>query len=902
MRHLLRRFRLRPWLSLLFAGSLGLALLMGQPLPSNRSSGLGLPAWAQTPNSAVLVEQGVSAYRAGEYSQAIAAWQQALTLMSEAASGDRAIVHENLARAYQQVGETQAAIASWEAAATDYQASNNTVQFGRMLTEQAQVYINIGQQQRAAALLCGDNVSLTPESEVAIRCTGGAYAIAETEQDRPGQVAALGSLAETYRLSSDYETAESILKAGLTLADGETDLVQYRAPLLNSLANLYGRTARTKELRAEAAEALGLQDNQQGGSVPVSVRLRSEATEERQLARQFFAQAIEAAQTQSDLRAELRSHSSLLSYRQLLNTDERTVLSSQERLSQLIQQLPPSRGTAYAAIGLAKSYRVAESNFACGDPPEPETVTRWLQTGRQIAAQIGDDRAASFALGELGHLAECQRDWAEATKLTNLAQLAATNALESADSLYLWEWQMGRILNQQDRPNEAADFYKKAIATLESIRADILTADRDLQFDFRDSVEPIYRQYIELQLATIPSDLATKQVEASSDEERIGETLRTVDALRLAELQNFFGDNCVLVAATDARERLLADDRQTTVITSVVLPDRTALIANLPDGGTKINWINDTPELKATAEQFRSKLVRFTDRVYDGSDGETLYEQLIQPLEAELQRTQTETLVFVQDSFLRNIPMSALYDGSQYLIQKYAIATTPSLSLTASSSGTREFRALAVGLDQEVVTESGRTFDETGVRGVPLTIEEIIQRLPGSRSLINEEFTTEQFAAALQEERYSILHIGSHGQFSTVPEETFIITGPNAAGLAEEITFNQLEAIIKEFSQNNEPLELITLTACQTATGNDRATLGLAGVAIQSGARSAIASLWNLPGATSVELMPIFYEQLKEPAVTKAKALQQAQVRAIEKDLNGNPGKWAPLVLVGNWQ
>ncbi|WP_204139235.1 CHAT domain-containing protein [Halomicronema sp. CCY15110] len=874
------------------------------------------------------MEQGVSAYQTGDYRQAIALWQQAIQTDSAATPAVRAIVHENLARAYQQVGETQAAISSWEAAATYYQASDNIVQFGRMLTEQAQVYINIGQQQRAVALLCGENVSLTPADNIAIRCTGGAYAIAETAQDQMGRVAALGSLAETYRLSSDYATAESILKAGLTLADGEIDLVPYRAPLLNSLANLYGRTARTKELRAEAAEALGLQDNRRGDDRSVAERLRNEAIADRQLAQHFFAEAIDAAKAQSDLASEMRAHLGLLAFYQdqlNVNTGEtrgdfpqlisqipisfylgqiKTTIAvpSRTRLAQIISQLPANRETAYAAIALAKAYRTTARDFTCTNYKDRDEVIRWLQTGQQIAEQIGDDRAASFAYGELGHVAECQRDWAEATRLTNLAQLAATNALDSADSLYLWEWQMGRILKQQEQQSEAAAFYKKAIATLESIRADILTADRDLQFDFRDSVEPIYRQYIELQLATIPSDLATKQVEAFSDEERIGETLRTVDALRLAELQNFFGDNCVLVASTDARERLLADDRQTTVITSVVLPDRTALIANLPDGVTKINWIDDTPELKATAEQFRSKLVRFTDRVYDGSDGETLYEKLIQPLEAELQRTQTETLVFVQDGFLRNIPMSALYDGSQYLIQKYAIATTPSLSLTASSSGTREFRALAVGLDQEVVTESGRTFDETGVRGVPLTIEKIIQRLPGSRSLINEEFTTEQFAAALQEERYSILHIGSHGQFSTVPEETFIITGPNAAGLAEEITFNQLEAIIKEFSQNNEPLELITLTACQTATGNDRATLGLAGVAIQSGARSAIASLWNLPGATSIELMPIFYEQLKEPTVTKAKALQQAQVRAIEKDPNGNPGKWAPLVLVGNWQ
>ncbi|RZM76576.1 CHAT domain-containing protein [Leptolyngbya iicbica] len=914
MRHLLRRLSLRPWLSLLFAGSLGLALLVGHP-GYTHGHGLGIAALAQVPQSSALVEQGVSAYQAGNYRQAIALWQQAIQTDSKAPSADLAIVHENLARAYQQVGETQAAIANWEAAAAEYQASENTIQFGRMLTEQAQVYIGLGQQQRAAALLCGDEVDASISAEVtALSCAGGAYAIAEMTQDLTGQAAALGSLAETYRLRGNNETAASLLEIGLALVDGEADLAQYRAPMRNSLANLNARIARTKALRAEAAELLGLEDTLENDDRTVAERLRAESAIARQSALKLFDEAIDAAQVAADLNAELRSHLGLMSLGTRLGPDRNTLATSQSRVAQLISQLSASRETAYAAITLAKSYRQTPQNFACADhqaSTDADAVTTdvdvvtWLRVGQQIAQQIGDDRAASFAFGELGHIAECQKDWAEATRLTNLAQLAANDALESADSLYLWEWQMGRILNQQGRLTDAATFYQKAIATLESIRADILTANQDLQFDFRDSVEPIYRQYLELQLASISPSTALKQTWATSlpvDPVIIDDALQTVDALRLAELQNFFGDNCVLVASVNARERLLTDDIPTTVITSVVLTDRTALIANLPDGTAKINWIDDTQKLEETADKFRDKLVRFTDKVYDGSDGASLYQQLIQPLEAELKRTQTETLVFVQDGFLRNIPMSALYDGNQYLIQQYAIATTPSLSLTASSSGNREYRMLAVGIDQEVVTDNGRRFDETGVRGVPQTIEAIVALLPGSRSLINEEFTTEQFAAALQAASYSILHVGSHGQFSTVPEETFIITGPNDSGLAEEITFNQLESLIRQFSLKNEPLELITLTACQTATGDDRATLGLAGVAIQSGARSAIASLWNLPGATSEALMPKFYSQLTDPTVSKAKALQTAQIEAIQNNPNGNPGRWAPLILVGNWQ
>jgi CHAT domain-containing protein len=198
------------------------------------------------------------------------------------------------------------------------------------------------------------------------------------------------------------------------------------------------------------------------------------------------------------------------------------------------------------------------------------------------------------------------------------------------------------------------------------------------------------------------------------------------------------------------------------------------------------------------------------------------------------------------------------------------------------------------------MSESGYEFND--LRTVPSELVEVSKQLPGSRTLLNEEFTVERFRAALQEARYSVLHFATHGQFSTVPEETFVITGPNASGIAEEITFSQLETLIRESSPSTEPIDLITLTACETATGDDRSTLGLAGVAIQAGARSAIASLWRIDDRTSAQLISNFYKGLQEDKLSKAEALRNAQVAAIDADPQGNPGKWAPLILVGNWQ
>ena len=857
-------------------------LLAGIAANPSRFIGADASAIAQEPmaeSPTQSVQSGVESYQSGDYLDAISDWLRALNAYPISAVAERAIVNENLARAYQQIGDTVAALTYWQAAADSYQASDNVTQFGRMLTEQAQTYISQGQHQRAVALLCGEKEMV----DVEVACTGGAYAIAQAEADLTGQVAALGSLAESYRLQGLYAQAETLLMEGLTLVDGN-DLAQYKAPMLNSLGNVYIQQSRIMSRRAESASLFNL--------VQDSLDLQAQSEQSAETAMDYFNQAA-AATPANDLSTELHTQMNLL----LLNQQNAAQQSSQntlsllrQRIGELIKQLPSSRETAYAAITLAKSYRAAEQDFSCDRYEERAQIQTWLETSRQIAETIQDARAESFALGELGHLEECRGRLDEATRFTQQAQLAAGDALASADSLYLWEWQMGRIYNAQGDLPQAQVAYTQSLATLRDIRTDILTADRELQFDFRDTVDPVYRQAIALQLDETP--LAPQRVE---------QTLATIDDLRLAELQNFFGNDCVLVANDDVRDRLLGEDFGTTVINSIVLPDRVVLIATFPDDTTQKVEIGDFAMLRTTAGEFRSGLKRYTDRVYDSAPAEFLYQEMIQPFEARLVATQTQTLVFVQDGFLRNVPMAALYDGDRYLIERYAIATTPSLNLTATNiSSNNNLRALAVGLSQRATTDSGRGFP--ALTSVPDELASISQQLPGSKVLIDQAFTKDTLTEALAEDAYSILHLATHGQFSTIPEETFVVTGPSSLGIAGELTFGELETLIRQASPQADPLDLITLTACETATGDDRATLGLAGVAVRAGARSAIASLWKVDDETAATLITRFYSSLQQPYSSKARALQLAQVAAIEDDRNANPGKWAPLILVGNWQ
>lgn len=875
------RSRQRGVLGWLMVGSLVLTLL------------LGLSGHGQATTPGQLVQAGVLLYEAGNYGSALEQWRTALeTLETEGSWGQQAIVHENMARAYQQVGQSDLALTAWGEAIRLHRQFGDTTQLNRALTEQAQVYLSLGQHRRAIALLClplSDTGTQPPRLTQLTDCEpSSALVLAQDAGDVLGEVAALGSLGEAYRLRGNAVEADLVLRRGLALAQSQ-QVNALRVPLLNSLGNLVARQAQLAFRRAEGAAQLG---------IPGFVQQFSEQAEAYEAeAQDLLEQALALAPRQSS--GEFQTRLNLLPiYRRQGNSA--AIAATRQRLGDLINGAVANRETTYGAIALARSVQPLGTPFGCGSPEHLAEAQRWLNQGLALANHLEDRRAASFALGELGHLAECQNRWATALDLTLQAQVAATDRLTSADSLYLWQWQAGRIHRQQGRTEAAIAAYNQAVETLESIRTEILVADQDVQLDFRDTVEPIYRELIALQLATVAPDLqAAKQADQpSSDSPKTAAVLEsalvTADALRLAELQNYFGNDCILNPVAQARVDLLAQSSRTAVISSVILADRTALIANIPGQPPELIWVADNQTLRDTVIAFRLGLERYFNEVYDTTPGLALYDRLIRPLEPALQAAQIDTLVFVHDGFLRSVPMAALYDGQQFLIEKYAIATTPALTLTAPESDRLEtFQALVLGSSQAVTVE-GIVF--TPLPAVPREVEAVVNTLPGSQVYLDEAFSQGQLRQALSTRSYPVLHFATHGQFSPDPANTFIVTGQG-----EKVTFGQLETFVRSGAQGNEKIDLVVLTACETATGDDRATLGLAGVAIRAGARSAIATLWRVDDPVTAQLTQDFYQYLKDPTLNKAQALQKAQIAALRQGGRITPGKWAPFLLVGNW-
>ncbi len=906
---------------ILFLGSLLFFLWLGQFSPN-----IGAGEIANASNESQLVQQGVESYQAGDYFQAINHWQQAIkTFQATENRFNRAIVAENLARAYQQIGRIDEAIAYWQQAIEDYQKLKyDKKQIGRILTEQAQAYSSIGQPWQAIALLCGLSDAEEDYNKNSGCVSGTAIEIAYTTQDELGKVAALGSLGKAYRQIGDYNLAIENLGEALNITKKIGDQT-YTISLQNILGNVYTNLAQIKYRRANSAQSIGDKRD--------AAKLEKEANDYADSALKSLQTSLELARIQADQAGELRV---LLNIIPLADRTSNSALATESLAKALSllkdKKLPNTREKVYAAINLAYLQELVAnrdqtfdtfSRTECFNSPQRETEAEKLfERAREIAVNLKDNRSHSFALGELGKLYECRHDYQQALKYTEEARWRADQELLAQDSLYLWEWQAGRIFHKQanelnkqgqekaarEKESQAIEAYERAIAILEGenadleggIRSDILNADRDLQFDFRDTVAPLYRQFAELMLeqAALPPKQAIKSQEVALKSVR-----QTLDSLQLAELQNYFGNECLLRSFEfKSVEQLTKESAQTAFFSSIILKNCTAIIVTLPNRTKLFKFINiDNQTLRKKINEFRQSLEDDSEIYYDTTQAEQLYQWIIAPFTNDLQQANIKNLVFSQDGILRSIPMAALHDGKHFLVENYAIATTPSLNVTSFTPlDTQRRSALILGLTESAQLEDRVTYPV--LNNAPSELKQIQELFPDNLLLKNDKFTRQNLQNELAKTSYPIIHLTTHGQFGTDPEDAFLVTGKNPETKShEKLTITELENSLRSIRDRDELVELLVLTACQTAVGDERAALGLAGVAVQAGVSSAIASLWYVPDDSTEILITQFYRNWQQ-GMSKAEALKKAQSQLIQKDDKyAHPLYWAPFILIGNW-
>ncbi len=448
------------------------------------------------------------------------------------------------------------------------------------------------------------------------------------------------------------------------------------------------------------------------------------------------------------------------------------------------------------------------------------------------------------------------------------------------ESLYRWHWQMGRILAATGKPNEAIDAYRLAVTTVQPIRQEF-SGYQGRRHSFRDSVGPAFYELADLLLRRAVTSQDPKEEQTFLIQAR-----DISEQYKVAELQGYFKDECVRSARSRATGTQVIP-KNAAVVYPIILPDRLELLVSI-DGSWR-RFASPVPVNQLTDEvrAFRRSLQDRTTRQYL-SHSQRLYQWLVLPLEKELSTSQVDTLVFVPDGPLRTIPIAALHDGQQFLIKRFAVAVTPGMDLTDLRPIDRsKTRMLSVG-----ITEAVQDFPP-----LPHVKEELaaVKALYRGTSLIDGAFRVPAMKTELQEQPYSIVHIASHGVVASDVSASFLLT------YDDQITMNQLSQLIGMFQFRKTSLDLLTLSACETAIGDDRAALGLAGVAVKAGARSAFASLWLIDDETTSQLVREFYQQLKNPTMSKAAALQQAQLKISSEPNHDHPSYWAPFLLINNW-
>ena len=413
----------------------------------------------------------------------------------------------------------------------------------------------------------------------------------------------------------------------------------------------------------------------------------------------------------------------------------------------------------------------------------------------------------SFALGYLGEIAESEKAFEKAVALTRRAIFLAQVA-QSPDALYRWQWQLARLLHKQNDIPAAIDEYADAISTLQKIHGDLANGfgNQAGGGSFRESAGPIYYEM---------ADLILQRADAESDPKVIQPLLLqardTVELLKSGELDDYFHQKCVNLIKPRKIEQEAKNGAA--VVYLIPLPDRTEMLVSTAAGLTRFKSPVGSEELTSEVREFRDRLEDRTSNRYL-INARKLYNWIIRPIEPTLVAQNIDTLIFVPDGALRTIPMAALNDGKDFLIARYAVAITPGLTLMMA--GPEKDSSPGNGQSQpKDVLEGGLSVSQVAgfaaLDYVPQELTDVHNLFPSGEKLLNQTFTAENFRSKMNGRNFSYVHLASHAKFSHNEGDTFLLTYDRKLNLDELSTLIQLHRFSKE------PLELLALSACQTA-------------------------------------------------------------------------------------
>ncbi|MBR8836490.1 MAG: CHAT domain-containing protein [Stigonema ocellatum SAG 48.90 = DSM 106950] len=818
---------------------------------------------ATTPQQ--LLEQGEALYEAGRFTEAVTILQLAVrTYQKQSNNLAQAAALTNLSLVYQQLDLWKEAVAAINTSLNllGWDEINQRLNVNHPKSELLSILAQTLNIQGGLQLAQG-------QSDASLKTSQQAEQIWQKLGDNAGVTRSRINAAQALRVSGFYRRSLDILnEVSQQLLSSPDSLVKVTA--LRALGNTqeqFGDLEKSwKNLNLSLQIAQRLQLLQEIGLTELSLGNTARALGNIKYAIASYKNAATAPNPLTKVQAQINQLSLLMENEYI--AEAKTLIPT---IQPELANLPTNQAGIYARINFARTLTKIGNK---------KDIAEILATSVQQARIIGDQRAESYALGSLGEVYEQNSQWLEAQNLTQQALFLAQK-IDASDIAYRWEWQLGRFFKARGNIQSALSAYDAAVARLQSLRSDLVAVNREVQFNFRDRIEPIYRQSVELLLQ-----------QKGQGKPNLDKARQRIEALQLAELDNFFREACLNNQSVVLDKVVDRDHPNTAIFYPIILDNSLEVILKLPKQPLmhKTATVN-RQEVEQVITKMQQTIVEPDATQKFQVVSQQLYNWLIKPVEGDLKNSKVNTLLFIPDGLLRNIPMSALYSGKEYLVQNYAVAVSPGLQLfTPKPLAQKKLNALAGGLSLPPRNEKFAPLPD-----VKVELKSIEQSGISTTILLDENFRSTTLEKNINAQPFEIVHLATHGQFSSKAKDTFILAADG------RINVSELDSLLKSREQKRtEPVELLVLSACQTAAGDNRAALGLAGVALRAGARSTLASLWQIGDNSTALFVDEFYHQLTAGKTT-AEALREAQLKLLKTNVYNRPMYWAPYVLVGNW-
>ncbi|HEY9673555.1 MAG TPA: tetratricopeptide repeat protein [Waterburya sp.] len=869
----------------------------------------------------------------GQYQKAIEFYQQSLIIAREIGYHQgEANSRNNLGIAYDSLGQYQKAIEffeqslaiAWEIADKEGEA--------RSLGNLGSVYNILGQYQKA------------------IEFHQQSLAIAREIADKKGEATSLNSLGNAYNSLGQYQRAIEFYQQSLAI-ESEIGYRSGEVASLGNLGNVYlslGQSQKALEFYQQSlAIAREIGDHFREGTALLYLGNAYLSLGQDRKALEFYQQSLAIARETDNYYEEAASLGNLGIVYYNLSQYQKAIEFHQQALM-IAREIGTRQQEAKVLNNLGDAYKNLE---------QYQKANEFYQQSLAIVREISDREGEGFVLSHIGILLAKQNqpelaiifykqsvNVREAIRqdIRGLSKEQQQSYTETIAGTYR---RLADLLLKQDRILEAQrvlDLLK--VQELEDYLNNVRGSDNSAQGianrapeqQFKQAYDAILNRAIEqgkelAQLGNIPVSHRTETqkqrvLELRKNQQQLVQQfqafLKSPEVAKLiAQLRKTTGGEGFDLDkyATSLQDNLKQLQQDAVILYPFVLDERLELVLVTPYAPPIRRTVAvKREELNRTIVDFRTALKKpYSDAK---TPAKKLYNWLIKPIENDLTQAKAKTIIYAPDGQLRYIPISALYDGNQWLVQRFGINNITALSLTdfntkpqtklqvlagAFTSGSYNFKV------------GNKTFSFSGLKYAGIEVDNLAKTVPGTTKVVDKQFNQNTI---LQMNDYSVVHLATHAAFvAGQPEQSFILFGDGSRATLRDVGSWRLPNV-----------ELMVLSACETGLGDKlgdgKEVLGFGYQMQQTGARAAIASLWQVNDGGTQALMDAFYAALEKGNITKAEALRQAQIALITGDYKAlgqqrglavqqrissslpptvnsrlsHPYYWAPFILIGN--